>query len=1086
MPRPYDNTGTATVSVTLPESTADGARRLRLVGATTGTSIWVPIQVEDGDGTTDIQILATNDFHGRIQNDAASASAGAAVLAGAVKQLREQNPSTVFAAAGDLIGASTFESFILNDKPTIDALNEAGLEVSAVGNHELDKGYDDLVDRVMAAESGSNPDGGAEWQYIAANLKMKVTGDDAVPATWVKTMNGVDVGFVGAVTEELPALVSPGGIADLQVDPIVSSVNAATADLKAAGADVVVMLVHEGAPTTACAGMNTGNGAWASIVNGVSPDVDAIVSGHTHLEYSCSFPVAAWADRPVKERPVVSAGQYGMNLNQLVFSVDTATGDVVAKTQELLKLKSCANATTCTNYPADDATASVVAHAVTAAEPLGARVLGQLGGGLSRAKFANGVENRGGESTLGNTVAEVQRWATPDETVGAADIAFMNPGGLRQDMVGSPRSSYPRDLTYRQAANVQSFANTLVNMDLTGAQIKKVLEQQWQRTTGGTVPTRAFLRLAASAGFTYTYDEAPDPAIPTATKGVVTGMWLHGDPIDLDESYSVTVNSFLATGGDNFRELGNGQNKQDTGKTDLQAMVEYVAEFGAGDEAIPVDYQQQAVRAHFPDAAPDSYNPGDDVDFDLSSLSMTGRVVAAGQEPGFTDPVDTQVQVKMGDVPLGTFPVTTEIGSAPDNNTTTTDSAGTSSVSVTLPEEIEPGTVTLTAVGNNTGTVVRVPVQVEDAAVATVSAGDDVAVTWGQATSIPVEVTGNDGVATGGVKLFEGETQIGSATDLVDGKASFGIAAKSMDPGAHTLRVAYSGNYPDASDAVVLTVAKATTTVSAADVSGTYGQPVVVAVVVGDASAAGTVEVRNGGTALGSAAVSGGTASVTLPSGSLEPGAAGLTAAYGGDGHFLPGTDAFTATIAKATSTVSANDVSLVYGKAATVTVDVGPSGATGTVQVLDGPKVVGSAAVSGGVAKVTLPARAIEPGSSTLTAAYSGDAHLAGGSGTFTATVAKATSSVKVTASPSKVKLKKTRATLRIVVTGPSGVAATGKVKVKVPGQGTKTATLRAGKATLRLAKFSSTGKKGIWISYQGSDLLKPSAGTVKVKVVR
>ncbi len=529
----FDNVGTASVDVVLPPNLPDGTATLTLVGATTGTEVPVTVVVEDG--LADIQVLATNDFHGRIQNDSASAAAGAAVLSGAVKQLRAANPDTVFAAAGDLIGASTFESFIQKDKPTIDALNEAGLEVSAVGNHELDKGYDDLINRVMAAESADNPQGGANWKYIAANLKMKTTGDPAVPATFMKTMDGVDIGFVGAVTEDLPSLVSPAGIADLRVDPIVSSVNAATADLKAEGADVVVMLVHEGAPTTACATMNTGGGTWANIVNGVSDDVDAIVSGHTHLEYNCSFPVAGWSDRPVKERPVVSAGQYGANLNQLVFKVDRTTGKVQAKSQVILKLKSCTNATACTNYPADPATATIVADAVAQAEVLGAQKLGELGGAFNRAKLADGTtENRGGESTLGNLVAEVQRWATRSTESGSAQIAFMNPGGLRADMVGTGTGAFPRDLTYKQAAVVQPFANTLVNLDLTGAQIKTVLEQQWQRDASNNVPSRPFLRLGISKGFTYTYSQYDDPAKPGQKLGRITGMWLNGEPISPD------------------------------------------------------------------------------------------------------------------------------------------------------------------------------------------------------------------------------------------------------------------------------------------------------------------------------------------------------------------------------------------------------------------------------------------------------------------------------------------------------------------------------------------------------------------------
>ena len=177
--------------------------------------------------------------------------------------------------------APPIESFINDDKPTIDVLNEMGLDVSAVGNHELDQGYDDLVDRVMAPESESNPHGGAAWQYVAANIEEPGGADD-IAESWTAEVDGVTVGFVGAVTEDLPSLVSPDGIAGLTVTDIVDSTNAEAAALTEAGADVVVLLVHEGAPVTSCS--EALDGAWGEIVEGVSPDVDAIVSGHTHLE----------------------------------------------------------------------------------------------------------------------------------------------------------------------------------------------------------------------------------------------------------------------------------------------------------------------------------------------------------------------------------------------------------------------------------------------------------------------------------------------------------------------------------------------------------------------------------------------------------------------------------------------------------------------------------------------------------------------------------------------------------------------------------------------------------------------------------
>ena len=712
---------------------------------------------------TEIQILATNDFHGRIS--ANGAEAGAAVLAGAVKQLRASNPNTVFAAAGDLIGASTFESFIQHDKPTIDALNEAGLEVSAVGNHELDQGYDDLVNRVMAPfDATTNPFGGAKWQYIATNLKMKATGDDAVPATWIKEFGDVEVGFVGAVTEELPGLVSPGGIADIAVEGIVDSVNAEAADLVAEGADLVVMLVHEGAPTTNCETMNAPGTAWGDIVNNISPDVDAIVSGHTHLAYNCSFPVSAWAGRAVTDRPVVSAGQYGTNLNQLVYTVDGSNGTVSAKTQTILPLATG-------GYTPDPVVAGIVSKAVADSEVLGAQPLGQLGGAFNRAKLANGTtENRGGESTLGNLVAEVQRWATEGPESGSAEIAFMNPGGLRADMTGTGTGPFPRTLTFKQAALVQPFANTLVNMELTGAQIKTVLEQQWQpRDSLNRLLTRPFLRLGVSQGFEYTYSERivteyplDNPATPDVNEsltpyegryGTVTGIWLNGVPIDPAATYSVTVNSFLATGGDNFLELNNGAGKRDTGKIDLTALVDYMATF-AKNAPLPVDYEQHAVEVEFPTDAPATYLPGATVAFDVKSWAMSTAA----------DVKDATVDVSLGGTALGSFPVDNTIGTA------IYDHYGTATVSVQLPAGTPVGATELTLTGAATGTSIVVPITIAKAVSTVTATAPSVIKQKKETAPISVVVASTGPQATGIVQAVIDGKVVDSAT-LVNGTA---------------------------------------------------------------------------------------------------------------------------------------------------------------------------------------------------------------------------------------------------------------------------------------------------------------------------
>ena len=624
----------------------------------------------------DIQIIGTNDFHGRLVVDR---TVGAAKYAGAVEALRAENPNTLFAAAGDLIGATTFESFIAQDKPTIDVFNEMDLDVSAVGNHELDQGYDDLVDRVMAPyDATTNPKGGAEWQYIAANLDEPGDADEIAPS-WTTDVAGVTVGFVGAITEDLPQLVRQEGIEGVEVTDIVTATNEEAAELKSAGADVVVLLVHEGSSTTDCATM--GDTAFGPVIDGVGGDVDAIVSGHTHLAYNCSFPVEEWVADParvVKDRPVVSAGQYGDYLDKLVFSVEPDSGTVLAVTQETI------NVMTGTFEPDPDVQAIVDQAVANSAGP-GAVELGQIDGPFKRAAKADGSENRGGESTLGNFVAEVQRWSTD------AQIGFMNPGGLRKDMVGNAEAGYPATVTYRQAADVQPFANTLVTLDLTGAQIRKILEEQVQPEGA----SRPFFRMGVSKGFDYTYD-------PSAEAGERVGtMWLKGAKVRGQQTYKVSANSFLASGtGDNFFTFGEGSNKQDTGKTDLQAMVDYLDAKGS-DGAVDVDWRQRAVGVQW--LSDNVVEPGSrKVKLLVSSWSFT----AAG------DVQDEMIRVKLGKKFLGEFAVDNTIAPLEDP-LSAYDETGTAKIVAKVTKSFRHGKQMLKLIGNNTHTVVKLPVRVK-------------------------------------------------------------------------------------------------------------------------------------------------------------------------------------------------------------------------------------------------------------------------------------------------------------------------------------------------------------------------------------
>lgn len=509
----------------------------------------------------ELQILGINDFHGRLEANARNREAGAAVLAGAVAELRGENPNTVFVSAGDNIGASTFTSFSQQDNPTLDALALAGLEVSAVGNHEFDRGFADLTDRVI-------PRGG--FPQLGANVYLRGTQTPALEESWVTELDGVRVGFVGVVTETTASIVSPDGIADIEFGDALEAANRVADDLQDGDesngeADVVVLLAHEGAGSEDCAAIVAEDGPFGELVRGASPRIDAILTGHTHQLYSCSTPVEGWAEG--LERPVVQADQYGTHLAQLQLTVDRETLAVTSITAGTLPLHDG----TAALYPADPDVAALVADAVADAEEVGNVVVGQITADITRARTAEGAEDRGAESSLGNLVADMQLWATSNESFGGepAQIAFMNSGGLRADLLFEGDGS----VTYQDVASVQPFANTLMTMDLTGAQIQAVLEEQWGVEGSG----RGKLHLGVSEGFAYTYD----PDAPHGER--ITSMTLDGVAIDAAGTYRVVANSFLAAGGDSFTTLAAGTNRADTGQVDLAAAVAYFEAMGVVD-----------------------------------------------------------------------------------------------------------------------------------------------------------------------------------------------------------------------------------------------------------------------------------------------------------------------------------------------------------------------------------------------------------------------------------------------------------------------------------------------------------------------
>ncbi len=614
----------------------------------------------------EIDILTINDLHGRLE--AAPPAAGAAVLGGLVAATRAANPNTLFISAGDSIGASTFTSFIQNDEPTLDVLNAMGLDVSALGNHEFDQGRADVDDRVIP---------NSDFPYLGANIYEKGTQTPAYQEYEVIEVGGIDVGFVGVLTESMPSLVSPAGIATLDFgDMTAAAVRVADqlqdGDAANGEADVVILVVHEGAPSTTLAAA-TGESEFGDLIRGVLGKVDAVVSGHTHLQYDLEIPVPGTDE----VMPLIQGGQYGEAYGHLELTVDPVSKELLSITAGVKPLVGAAQP--------DPQIAAIVADAVAFAAVAGNRSLGSITDDFLRGidfTGQNGAvnENRGAESALGNVVADAQLWATRDL---GTEVALMNPGGLRANLVfaASGELDPAGNLTFREAANVQPFANTLFTLTLTGAQLRSVLEQQWQPAGS----SRPFLKLGVSSTFQYTYD-------PARAAGERIGtMLLNGVPVAEDQQVRVVANSFLAAGGDNFATLAQGTQRADSGRIDLQAFVDYVGAFSP----ISPDFAQRSVGVSLSPADADGYTAGDQLTLTLSSLLFTNQ----GDR-------DAEVVVSIGDEVLGSAPIDPTIVARSDET-------GRAVVTITLPAEVSGAQQLLIAVPDN-GTEIAVPIQIEE------------------------------------------------------------------------------------------------------------------------------------------------------------------------------------------------------------------------------------------------------------------------------------------------------------------------------------------------------------------------------------
>jgi 5'-nucleotidase len=528
-----------------------------------------PPFIQDGP-VVEVQILSLNDFHGNLEPPAGSSgrvgttnAGGAEFLATHVKTLEQANRNTIVVAAGDLIGATPLLSAAFHDEPTIEAMNQIGLDLSSVGNHEFDEGADELL---RMQNGGCHPvdgcaDGtgfaGADFQYLSANVVEESNGETLFPAYSIKNFNGAKVAFIGMTLEATPTIVSPSGVAGLDFLDEADTVNALVPTLKQRGVEAIVVLVHEGGQPSVPATETTINqcpgvsGPIVDITNRLDDEVDLVISGHTHQPYNCV----------IDGKPVTSAFSFGRLVTDIDIRVDRSTGDVEPNGITVNNL------IITRDVPKHPGLTELIAHYLAVVAPIRDRPIGNITADIVRANDTSL------EQPLGNAIADAQLAATAGPDVGQAVVAFMNSGGVRTDLtfLTSPAGEGDGVVTFGEAFAVQPFGNSMVTMTLTGAQIETVLEQQFCG-----VNDTAFRVLLPSAGFHYTWDASQAAVVdPGCTGDVVSGITLSNQPLDAGTSYRVTVNSFLADGGDGFSGLLAGIDRLG-GEVDTDAFEAYL------------------------------------------------------------------------------------------------------------------------------------------------------------------------------------------------------------------------------------------------------------------------------------------------------------------------------------------------------------------------------------------------------------------------------------------------------------------------------------------------------------------------------
>ncbi|MEU5215175.1 bifunctional metallophosphatase/5'-nucleotidase [Streptomyces sp. NPDC020807] len=544
----------------------------------------------------DVQLLSFNDLHGTLEPPSGSSgqvtrlkedgttekvdAGGVEYLATHLRDAREGNRYSITAGAGDLIGASPMLSGLFHDEPTIGALNALDLDVTSVGNHEFDEGARELARMqnggchpTAGCYVDGKPFGGADFPYLAANVTDEKTGKPLLDPTFIWEKDGVRIGFIGVTLEGTPNVVTAEGVKGLKFGDEVETINKYTKILERKGVKSIVALIHEGgmpasgAVNYTCDGDGDGDGEGVSgaivdIAKNVSPQVDAMVTGHTHQAYVCSIP-----DPNGKPRLVTSASSFGKVYTDTTLTYDRATKDIVRTAVD------SANHVVTRDVPKAGDLTQLIEDWRALAAPIANRPQGFIAADI------NGRGSTAYEKPLGDVIADAQLEGLAPADKGGAQLALMNPGGIRADLVYKQSGSEGDGVvTYGESFTVQPFTNMMNVVDLTGANLITALKQQ---VSGSNLNSIKILQI--SKGLTYTLDMTK-----TGADRVVDGtIKLNGEPIDPSKTYRVAMNEFLAGGGDGFGALATGTNKL-VGASDLDLFNAYLAANTSAANPLPV------------------------------------------------------------------------------------------------------------------------------------------------------------------------------------------------------------------------------------------------------------------------------------------------------------------------------------------------------------------------------------------------------------------------------------------------------------------------------------------------------------------